>query len=614
MDTARRLCWLAVPLLVMLSAGSAHAGDVLDLVPDDAVLAISVQSLEGLEEGLGGFADTIYPGASEMVSEMLMDMYTFQSHIQDGMNRQAPAAMMLLLQESSADELQLPPPSGFGAHSVDRTSELQTVMALPLADERIWRQAMGVHIAPLQDSPYEEIIGDFGPQAVFTIREGFLVAADTTEALDLWSEALSRGISPARRAKIENALTRAPLAAQFSMKALLEQRPEALDFVDTWIDGLSADEGMDARLAGMAAAYGMAFRDFAVETESITCEVMPSYASLRVAVDVDFFEGSLLGNAVGDQRPVDLSSLEMLPGGSVMFGVTRLEMAPLKDYLNAYLEELSVALGDYADAGEIEAFIESTVSQIDDYERLGLHENSAFAFMERAGRMALLGIYESSDPDEAVDLMIAQFEILYGSPMGVKLLGMPGLQPGSGDISDETISGRNVKVIRQPFEPDELDETEAYIAEALEALLGNPMVWRLAAAGDRVYTAFGDDDALMRETLQGAHTPVSSHVIERSLAGVASPPSCAFFVSVPDVMLFGMRMSQVMMGELMAMPAIDLPSASRLVAGSASFSGTTARFELNVPAEQINLAQMALMPMMMMHEMPEMNDDSDMPW
>jgi len=592
------------------AAGLAGNTEALSLVPEDAVVVVAAPSLAGFEESIGFFADAVAPGTSMTVSEAIIKLYTFDTGVRDGLDVTSPAAAFVLLGERPREESpeaaaaeagtseKEPGEEGFAAAAspVENIAP-RIVLLLPLADEETWRSAMGEKIARSEGAAYEHIAGAFRPEAYFTVRDGFVAAADTQEALDAWSRALGGGLSDARKTNIRNALARAPVAVEFSVKTLLRLRPGVLDALN--VESIPLPPGKESQAAKVQlSVLARAAREMAENADSVILEVRPSTAGITLAVNIDAVEESLFGEAFAAQRPVDLSVLSSLPSDSFAFGAMRMEGGPLFSYLGDLNAAMIKALAGDEETLDVEAALDLYNGIIDDLQRYGLFANTAFA-LERGETYAMniLAIHATPQAQEALEMLSAGMKAVYANPVGMKIQALSGFKPQEPEITEDTIAGHAVKVIRQQLGGEEVPLESS---RAIEFMYGAPVTTRMAAGDEVIYLTIGKDDTLMRRVLEGTVAPVSADVVERSLAPLSGTPSWAVFVSAPDLALLGMTMVQVVNEGSASMPAVDLPPASQLVAAAASFEGSTARLEVNVPVEQINAAKAAFMQIMMM--------------
>lgn len=615
---------------IVVAGAGAEGAESLKLVPDDAIVVISVPGITEFADSVSLFADAVAPGSSANISEGLAKFYTFNTGVRDGLDGQAPAAAFLLLGETAPSESTDPVIAEEGSLEGEGEPGPQEhpgplegvkpffVIVLPLADEATWRSAMGERILKDEGDAYEQIAGAFGPDAYFTIRDGHVVAAENAEALDEWSELLAEGLSGGRAGRIESALQRAPLCVEVSLATLLRTKPEILDV----LSARAIDVGMANAHAGphkqMLFVYTKMLRDVADDIETILIEVNPSTSGISLAMNLDAVEGSLFANIFAAQRASDLSALEEIPERSFLFGTMGLDAEPLLDYFMDLNKEILQAVAGDASPEDMESALASYNAIMEDSRRLGLFQNASFAAMKADGAgLEILATYKTDDPAEAVEMLSSGMQSVYSNPVGLKMGALSGLAPQPPEMSEETIATRQVKVIKQALGGEDADPQ---ILKAVEVIYGNPMTTRIAAGDDRMILTIGGDGTLMREILEGPQARISTDVIARSLASLSAEASCVVLASVPDLMMFGMSIGMAMGGDMPEMPPLELPGASKLLAAAASFDGATARLELNVPIEQINAAKMAFMQAMMMQMqqgmggMPPEQGGAPAPW
>lgn len=634
---------LAFAAILFADAG-ARGAEVLKLVPDDAVMVISVPGTGQLAESVSFFADAVAPGSSDNLSEQVAKFYTFNTGVRDGLDGEAPAAIILLLRETAApegaDDGAVRAPSvpviaedGSMEIVVEPVPQEQPepmegvepifIIILPLADEATWRAAMGERILRDEGDAYEQIAGAFGPDAYFTIRDGHVVAAENAEALDEWSGLLAVGLSSGRAGKIESALGRAALCVELSLETLLRLQPEILDLFDAAVSDMVDAADDDESIGGpsrreMVLIYATMLRGVAADVKTLLVEVNPSTSGISLAMNLDAVEGSLFGEIFAAQRAIDLSALEEVPERSFLFGAMGLGYEPLEDYFTAFYKKLLLSMAPDATPEDIESAMASYNTIMEGSQRLGLLENVSFAAMkgEDAG-LEILATYKTDSPAEAVEMISSGMQSVYGNPVGLKMGAFSGLAPQPPEMSEETIATRQVTVIKQFLGGE---ETDPFIVKVVEAVYGNPMTTRMAAGDGRLLLTLGGSGALMQEMLEGAQAHMSADVVARSLSSLSAEASCVMLASVPDLMMFGMSIGMAAEGNAVEMPPLQLPPASQLLAGAASFDGPTARLELNVPVEQINAAKMVFMQAMMMKMQQDMGgtpaeqDDSPEPW
>ena len=608
----------------LIAAPGARCAEVMQLVPEDAVVVISTPGINELDNAVVLFADTVSPGSSAGILEMLGELYTFETGKSDGLDMDASAALFLMLSDKPAAEQGEAAAAedgveGFAGESVaeEEMSPLEGldfnwVVVLPLADEAAWRAAMGESIVKAEGTKFETIEGPFGPESSFVIRDGHIVAAEGEAQLDRYSELAAEPLSGGRARKLADALDRAPLCMQVSLDALLRRGPELLDFIDSAAAELGEDAAPQKQLLMLYAKIAL---DVANDVDTLLVEVDPSASALRLSLNVDALEGSLFGDIFAAQAPADLSVLEEIPQGSFAFGTMRLDAEPLVDYMMELNAKLVDAVAGDAEPGEEQALLDQYDSILKDSLRYGLLESPSFALRQAPGSAGLevLATYGTNAPSEALEMLPQAMQSIYANPVGMKVGAVSGLAPQAPEISEETIAGQPVTVIQQRLGGEDVDPDAL---KAVELLYGNPMITRLAASDGRLLLTLGGDGQLMQAMLEGSQARVSADLIARSLSSLSAEPSCVVLASVPDLMMFGMGVAMAVQGNALQMPPLQRPPASRLVAGAASFDGPTARLELNIPVEQINAAKVAAMQAMMMQmqqNMQGMEGMEDMP-
>ncbi|MHC4715262.1 MAG: hypothetical protein ACYTAN_18660, partial [Planctomycetota bacterium] len=146
---SRALLVGAVTLCLCAGALCAEGGGVLDLVGDEAVGVIAVNSVTDFQQSAGAFADAVQPGLSVEIGGGIREAYTLGTDVDAGLNLDSGAAVVIMLGKEEAGEE--------SAASEASDVEPFIVLVMPLADEGAWREALGTRIAKDEASGFESI-------------------------------------------------------------------------------------------------------------------------------------------------------------------------------------------------------------------------------------------------------------------------------------------------------------------------------------------------------------------------------------------------------------------------------------------------------------------------
>lgn len=280
--------------LVLLVMGLASAGaDVFSQVPADAVLVVTAPSPDALTDGFGGFSDGFLPGSSQKIDSTIGLMLTSQTGVKDGLDMAGPVAMAVMLAPPAEEAVVAEAPTEEEGVSVEASAQVAkpsfaTIMIVSLSDEAAWREAMGENITSDEGDQYEHILGDFGPAAYFTVKDGFLVTAESADHLALWAEAISTPMGEARGKKLAGGLARSTVSAHLSITTLKRLYPQW----SALLDGVSPQTGNEMTDAVFDAYLDMA-REIADGVDGVLLEAVASKKGLRLGATLEVAEGSL---------------------------------------------------------------------------------------------------------------------------------------------------------------------------------------------------------------------------------------------------------------------------------------------------------------------------------
>ncbi|MCD6404893.1 MAG: hypothetical protein J7M19_03615 [Planctomycetes bacterium] len=637
------MLFAVIVIAIASPAVFADPGKVLDLVPQDAGAVIAVDSISGFEDALGTFIDAVQPGASAHLSAKLHQKLTFDADIEGGVDFCAPAAVVVFLpagiaadpeKDASAPEL-VPALSADEAApivgapeeaAVDSPDEPQVVGLMRIQDLDAWRAALGDRTGKKEGAAYDYVDDMRGSRNYFTVRGDYVAFAETPEALDKWSEALATPLAGERRSAIENALTRAPICAAFSVSSFREANPDLVDSIN--LDKLPPMPGFSGPQKAVLAAELAVAKDIYKDIDEALFELAPSAEGIKVTVNADMVKDSLFGRIVSEQQGVDLSDITLLPANPVMLGAMSLKVETAKDYIGKVTEDLVRSLAASGEESAADEAVGSMADMIEKSMEYGLFDNATFAmFQDQDGPFRVAALYRTTNAPKAAETIVDSTETMYGNPLWLKMATLAGNGAGmqAPEISDEVIAGVPVKVMKHSLDFGSGDQTQADAekqtqadavrkmqVKAIKAMYGDAIVTRVAAKEGRVYLAVSPDKSSMENLLSGASAGIDMAKVKKSLETLDATPSSVMLVSVPKMFAFQMAMAKQMMGAPVA-PAMSVPESLVYTTAAVSFSGRTARFELNIPVSEINAAKMLAMQMMMQRQMQQMPPNGGMP-
>lgn len=636
-------CFLVVVIMTASSMAWADPGKVLDLVPQDACAVVAVDSISGFEDALGAFIDAVQPGVSAQLSTKLHQTITFGADIEGGVDFSAPAAVVVFLpagttadpeKDASAAKSAAVPSEGESTPeagtpekvTADSPGEPQVAALVRIQDLDAWRAALGNRTGKEEGAAYDYVDDMRGSRSYFTVRGDYVAFSDAPQALDRWSEALATPLAEDRRSAIENALTRAPICAVFSVSSFREANPGLVDGIN--LDNLPPIPGFSGPQKAVLAAELAVVKDIYKNIDQVLFELAPSVGGVKIAVSVDMVKDGLFGKIISQQQGVDLSDIALLPANPVMLGAMSLKVETAKDYIGKVTEDLVRSLAASQEQSAADEAVGGIADMIEKSMEYGLFDNATFAmFQNQDGPFRVAALYRTTNAQKAIETIVDNTETMYGNPLWLKMAALAGNGAGmqAPEISDEVIAGVPVKVMKQSFDFGNGDQTQADAekqtqadavrkmqAKAIKAMYGDAIVTRVAVKEGRVYLVVSPEKSCMESLLSGAGAGVDPAKVKKSLEPLNSTPSGVMLVSLPKMFAFQMAMAKRMMGTPVA-PAMSMPESSVYTAAAVSFSGRTARVEANVPISEINAAKMLVMQMMMQQQMQQMPPNGGMP-